>query len=169
MRRAKRRCRRGPCGPRSASGEREMRSSTAYDRTATPPDGIARVSWLAVDPHLYVLALIAAALAFRALGRGRASVVATAAALTLIVVAGVFPTGQIALSFLEARFPPWTGEGSPPTGIVVLGGAINGLTPYPGSGFSEASGRFFEAVALAHRFPETKVVYSGGGGEARRG
>ena len=63
------------------------------------------MSWLVVDPHVYVLALIAAALALRALGRGRASMVVTAAALALIVVAGVLPTGQIALWFSGVSVP----------------------------------------------------------------
>ena len=42
-----------------------------------------------------------------------------------LVVAGLSPLGNILMSPLEDRFPPWTQSAEMPVGIIVLGGAID--------------------------------------------
>ena len=82
----------------------------------------------------------------------------------LLVVCGFSPVGNLLLYPLEERFPPWDSARGAPDGIVVLGG---GIDPDPSAAhgeavFSSSAGRLIAAAALAHRFPNLRIVYSGG-------
>ena len=82
----------------------------------------------------------------------------------LLVVCGFSPVGNLLLYPLEERFPPWDAARGTPDGIVVLGG---GIDPDPSAAhgeavFSSSAGRLIAAAALAHRYPNLRIVYSGG-------
>jgi uncharacterized SAM-binding protein YcdF (DUF218 family) len=84
-------------------------------------------------------------------------------ALTLV---GLSPLGNVLIIPLEERFPPWDDTRGAPDGIVVLGGAI---TPdvsavRPQVALNEAAERITETVALARRYPQARIIYSGGTG-----
>jgi uncharacterized SAM-binding protein YcdF (DUF218 family) len=84
----------------------------------------------------------------------------------LLFIVGVFPVG-IALTLpLEARFPPWQQGQSAPTGIIVLGGAINPVISEARGdvAINDAAERITTAVELARRYPNARVVFSGGNG-----
>ena len=74
------------------------------------------------------------------------------------------PVGALLLRPLEARFPPPPADMKPPYGIIVLGGAIvEDLSAAHGQTiFSEGASRLTEAAILARRFPEARIVYTGG-------
>jgi uncharacterized SAM-binding protein YcdF (DUF218 family) len=87
------------------------------------------------------------------------------ASVLLLVVFGLSPIGNYLIYPLEQRFPPWVaGSGAPPDGIVILGGSIEADvsaahgTPVVRS----APDRIIEAAALAHRYPNARIVFSGG-------
>jgi uncharacterized SAM-binding protein YcdF (DUF218 family) len=89
-------------------------------------------------------------------------------ALSLIALAalGLSPLGNALIIPLEQRFPPWDDSRGPPDGIVVLGGAI---TPDVSAArnevaLNEAAERVTTAVALARRYPDARIIYSGGSG-----
>ena len=63
----------------------------------------------------------------------RAGIRLIAAGMVLLLVAGFSPLGNILLLPLSERFPAWHDDGRAPTGIIVLGGAID-------SGISAARG-----------------------------
>nr|WP_244669223.1 YdcF family protein [Rhodobium orientis] len=65
---------------------------------------------------------------------------------------------------LESRFPRVTEVVTPPTGIVVLGGAVDTVrTERHGQvALAESAERVTAAAALARRFPEARIVLSGG-------
>src|SRR5215831_5095707 len=68
------------------------------------------------------LAAFGVALLFtRFLRTGRAL---TTLGVALLLVAGLTPLGNALMLPLEQRFPPWDASRGPPTGIIVLGGAI---------------------------------------------
>jgi uncharacterized SAM-binding protein YcdF (DUF218 family) len=96
---------------------------------------------------------------FRAHGR-RLFVVS----LLLLAVCGWSPTGNLLLYPLEQRFPPWDATRGAPDGIVVLGGAIDAdLSAARGVPvFRGGSDRLLAAAALAHRYPQARLIYSGG-------
>jgi uncharacterized SAM-binding protein YcdF (DUF218 family) len=88
------------------------------------------------------------------------------ASMVILAVLGLSPIGNALLVPLESRFPPWDASRGTPMGIVVLGGAI---TPdvslaHPQVALNEAAERLTAAAALARRYPQARIIYSGGSG-----
>ena len=98
-------------------------------------------------------------------GRGLA-----AAALILLAFAGLSPLGNALIEPLEDRFPPWDETRGMPTGIVVLGGAIDPLlvATRGAPDINEAAERLTIVPTLARRFPRARIIYSGGDGRLIR-
>ena len=98
---------------------------------------------------------------FASLGR-KLMVVAVA----LLAICGFSPLGNFVLYPLESRFPPWDPARGAPDGIVVLGGAIDGdLSAAHGVAvFRGAADRVIAAAELARRYPNARIIYSGGSG-----
>jgi uncharacterized SAM-binding protein YcdF (DUF218 family) len=87
------------------------------------------------------------------------------ASVLLLVICGLSPLGNYLLYPLESRFPPWeAGAGAPPDGIIVLGASIEAdLSAAHGTPVVRgAPDRIITAAALAHRYPNARVVFSGG-------
>lgn len=82
----------------------------------------------------------------------------------LIAVAGLSPLGNALILPLEQRFPPWDSSRGPPDGIVVLGGAISpDVSAARGStSLNENAERITAAAELARRYPNARIIYSGG-------
>src|ERR1700753_1085389 len=82
----------------------------------------------------------------------------------LLAICAFSPLGTWLLYPLEARFPPWNAARGAPDGIVVLGGSIEAdlSVAHDTAPFSAAAGRLIEAAALAHRYPNARVIFSGG-------
>lgn len=111
---------------------------------------------------LIVLGLLGALLLLTRWGRlGRTLLVASA---LLLGICGFTPFGSLLIYPLESRFPPCDVARGAPDGIVVLGG---GIDPDPSAAHGEAAysssaGRIISAAMLAHRFPNARILYSGG-------
>lgn len=84
--------------------------------------------------------------------------------LVLIAIAGFSPLGNALILPLEQRFPPWDASRGPPDGIVVLGGAISpDVSAARGAvALDEAAERLTVAAELARRYPNARIIYSGG-------
>lgn len=99
---------------------------------------------------------------------GRKLIIGSFAAL---VVCGLTPLGTFLLQPLEERFPPWTPTVDSPTGIVVLGGTtkpqISAARGLPVSDIGVD--RLFAAAMLARRYPNARIIYSGGSPALRPG
>ena len=82
----------------------------------------------------------------------------------LIAVAGLSPLGNALILPLEQRFPPWDSSHGPPDGIVVLGGAIYpDISAARGAvALNENAERITAAAELARRYPNARIIYSGG-------
>jgi uncharacterized SAM-binding protein YcdF (DUF218 family) len=82
----------------------------------------------------------------------------------LMLVCGFSPLGNIMLLPLTERFPAWHDTGRVPDGIVILGGSINPeLTVARGAPEINASAeRMTTAAVLARRYPNARIVLSGG-------
>jgi uncharacterized SAM-binding protein YcdF (DUF218 family) len=89
-----------------------------------------------------------------------------------LLVCGLTPLGDVLIRPLETRFPradiapPAGGSARPIAGIIVLGGGEDGhAADSPQlAALNEAAERYTEAVALARRLPEARLVFSGGSG-----
>src|ERR1700738_5637766 len=86
------------------------------------------------------------------------------ASIALLAICGFSPLGKWLLYPLESRFPSWDAARGAPDGIVVLGGAIDpdlsaahGIPVLGGS-----MDRVIIAAGLARRYPNLRVLYSGG-------
>jgi uncharacterized SAM-binding protein YcdF (DUF218 family) len=92
-------------------------------------------------------------------GRG----LALTAILILLAIA-TLPLRGALLTPLENRFPQPPADLAPPYGIIVLGGAISDpMSTIRGQTvFDEGGERITEAVILAKRFPQARIVYTSG-------
>jgi uncharacterized SAM-binding protein YcdF (DUF218 family) len=126
---------------------------------------VAKIVWFLAQPSsLIAIALamgaILAGTAWRRFGRRL-----LIAGLAALLVCGLSPLSDALIVPLENRFPrPDLASGRPITGIVVLGGAEDSRANPPRelAGLNEAAERMTEAVALARRFPEARLVFTGG-------
>ena len=86
------------------------------------------------------------------------------ASIALLAICGFTPLGNLLLHPLESRFPPWDDAQGAPDGIVVLGGSIDAdvSVAHGLAAFTAAAGRVVEAAALAHRYPNARIIFSGG-------
>lgn len=84
----------------------------------------------------------------------------------LITAVGLSPLGNILMLPLEQRFPPWDATHGAPDGVVVLGGSISPeLSLARGEvSLNEAAERVTVVAALARRYPQARIVFSGGNG-----
>jgi uncharacterized SAM-binding protein YcdF (DUF218 family) len=86
--------------------------------------------------------------------------------LVLLAIAGLSPLGNALILPLEDRFPPWDPSHGAPYGIVVLGGAISpGISDARDSiALDEAAERITATAELARRYPDARIIFSGGSG-----
>lgn len=90
----------------------------------------------------------------------------TATSVLLLAIIGFSPLGNILMLPLEQRFPkPNRSEiRAGPHGIVVLGGAIGPEVSFARgeAALNEAAERLTAAAELARRYPQARLIYSGG-------
>ncbi len=114
--------------------------------------------------------LVMAVLTFWASQSGRLRLVQALSAGTaaVILLVGLIPIGDILMRPLETKFPIQDDLGNI-EGIIVLGGGedvpASLLSGQPQLG--EGGDRYVAAVMLAHRFPDSRVVFAGGSGRLR--
>jgi uncharacterized SAM-binding protein YcdF (DUF218 family) len=106
-----------------------------------------------------VLGVILLATRFASLGRKL-----VVASLVLLAICAFSPLGDLMIYPLEQRFPPWDAARGAPDGIIVLGASIDAeLSAAHGTPVVRtAPDRIIAAAALAHRYPNARMVFSGG-------
>ena len=113
----------------------------------------------------FALILLAISLMATLIGWRRSAVVAAVFSFLVLALSAWTSAGALLLNPLEERFPrpPDTTEVA---GIVVLGGGFEGAINLVRGGYDLNSGgdRFVETAVLALRYPQAKVVISGGSG-----
>ena len=117
---------------------------------------------------LILLGLLGCLLLFTEFGRGIGRVLTVAGFLGLLV-AGLSPLPAWILAPLENRFPAFTEDERPVAGIVVLGGAVEADTSIGRDQITvnEAGEREIALADLARRYPQARLVFSGGSGSMR--
>jgi len=88
----------------------------------------------------------------------------TSLGVLLLIVFGYSPLGNVMLLSLTERFPPWQDNGRAPDGIIVLGGAIDSDASVARHSLelNTAGERVTAMLELARRYPQAKVVFTGG-------
>jgi uncharacterized SAM-binding protein YcdF (DUF218 family) len=118
---------------------------------------------LSIPSHaLAVLALLGGALLLTRWRRSGRRILVFC--LVVFVVVGTLPVGRLLVLMLEERFPAWTETAGPPDGIIVLGGPIEpGISNARGHvAIGAGAERLVEIPALARRFPNARIVFTGG-------
>ena len=87
-----------------------------------------------------------------------------ATSLVLLAICAYSPLANFLLYPLEQRFPKWDHSRGEPDGIIVLGGPLDAdLSSAHGVPvISGAADRIVSAAALAHRYPNARLIYTGG-------
>ncbi len=105
------------------------------------------------------------------LARWRAGRVLLAAAVAAQAACLALPVDAWAIRPLEDRFPQVTAYPDRVDGIVVLGGAIDDMTSRDRDTptLTAAANRVTTFVALARRYPQARLVFTGGSGDIEQG
>lgn len=109
-----------------------------------------------------ILTTIGVALLFTRFAKlGRA---AAAAGVLALFVMSVSPLGRALTASLENRFPPPPADAPAPDGVIVLGGAMDEhVTAARGrAALNDAAERLVALVELARRYPQARIVFTGG-------
>ncbi len=87
-----------------------------------------------------------------------------ATALVLLAICAFSPLGNFLLYPLEQRFPKWDSSRGEPDGIIVLGGPIDAdLSAAQGVPvLIGGSDRIIGGATLAHRYPNARLLFTGG-------
>lgn len=122
------------------------------------------VWWFAAPSNVLISLVVLGVLMGGTRWRRKGLVLAAIGGLGL-AIAGFSPLGVWLARTLENRFPLQGQEMAAPTGILVLGGSIDQVTTAARGGqvtLAAAPSRITEAVALAHRYPSARLVFTGG-------
>jgi uncharacterized SAM-binding protein YcdF (DUF218 family) len=124
-----------------------------------------KVFWFVATPlHLFgFVALAGLLLGFTTRLRRFGLAIATTALLALFA-AGFSPLANWIMVPLEERFPAFRDDGRPVDGILVLGGVFQATESLARGQVlvNEAGERVLALAELARRYPEAKVVFTGG-------
>ncbi|MDX8539376.1 YdcF family protein [Mesorhizobium abyssinicae] len=127
---------------------------------------LSKIFWFFIQPLNLAIFLLLAGLLAAAFGRRRLAAAGSVLAFLILALSAWTSLGAMMLNPLEERFA----KPSLPQrvdGIVVLGGGFEGAINLVRGGYELNSGgdRMVETAILARRFPQAKVVVSGGTGE----
>jgi uncharacterized SAM-binding protein YcdF (DUF218 family) len=127
---------------------------------------LAKVLWFVLQPSSLMLGAVIAGVVLLRTRWVRLARTLMWGGLAAVLIGGLSPLSDLLIRPLEGRFQPAEIDGAAIAGIIVLGGAedsrtadIPQLAP-----LNEAGERYTEAVALARRLPQARVVFTGGSG-----
>lgn len=129
---------------------------------------IGKILTIALSPTALLVEALLVGLLFRATRAGRALVWAAAIGFGACLV---FPVEQWAVRPLDDRFPQIVDPPAHVDGVIVLGGSIDDVlsqdrgTPI----IANAANRLTAFVALSRRYPDAKLVFTGGSGDIKQG
>lgn len=127
---------------------------------------LSKFFWFLVQPLDFALLLLAVGLLAGLLGRRRSAWIASLLAALILVLSSWTSVGALMLNPLEERFQRPAALPAHVDGIVVLGGGFEGAVNLARGGYELNSGgdRFVETAILARRYPDAKILISGGMG-----
>lgn len=123
-----------------------------------------KLFWFVAQPLGLILTLLTLALLLALIGRRTASLRLFSVLTLLMLAAFLLPVGHWITRPLEARFAEVTAPPGKVDGIIVLGGSMDlALSEAFGQpALNSAAERLTEFVALARRYPQAKLVFTGG-------
>jgi uncharacterized SAM-binding protein YcdF (DUF218 family) len=128
---------------------------------------VSKIIWALISPgSLIVLLSVVGLLLLKKKAYQKAAVLFSLLTIGIFFVS-LFPIGDWTVYPLEKRFPPVEKLSEPIDGIIVLGGPelILQSRAWRQAELNQHSERFFAFVELARKFPNAKLVYTGGSGD----
>lgn len=129
---------------------------------------LSKIVWFVIRPESWVVIGAGLALLGTLSGRRRLAGWAGGATFAFVLLLAVVPVGELAIRPLERQYPV-----EPPLdrvdGILLLGGSEDAAASahWGQPQFGESGERYPAALALARRFPQARVVFTGGSGLLR--
>ena len=126
---------------------------------------VSKVAGFFAVPSNLIALLGIAGLCLLLLRRLRAGLLLLVASTALLAIAGFSPLGNVLLLTLTERFPQWQ-PAEVPDGIIVLGGAIDSEASAARNSveLDASAERILTMLRLARRYPQARIVFSGGSG-----
>jgi uncharacterized SAM-binding protein YcdF (DUF218 family) len=129
---------------------------------------LAKVLWFVLQPSSLMVGAVLAGAALVGTKRRRLARSLLWGGGLALVIGGLAPLGDVLIQPLEYRFerPDLDRVGPSIAGIIVLGGGEDGqpVGAPQLAALNEAAERYTEAVALARRLPQARLIFSGGSG-----
>lgn len=129
---------------------------------------VSKLVWFVLRPESWVALGAGLTFAGLTLRRWRLARIAGGLTVAFTLLVSIIPVGELAIYPLEARYPP-----NPPVGqidgIILLGGSEDAAATahWDQTQFGEAGERYTQAIALARRYPDARLVFTGGSGLLR--
>ncbi len=128
---------------------------------------VSKIAWFFATPSNLLISLILLGLALTLFRRLRGFGIGVSLVFTLATIAlGLLPIASYILLPLEERFPPFRDDGKPVDGIILLGGSVEASdsTARQAIVANESAERVLDTIQLARRYPNARILISGGGG-----
>ncbi|WEK05071.1 MAG: YdcF family protein [Candidatus Devosia phytovorans] len=127
---------------------------------------LAKIFWVVAQPLSVIGLLVLAGIVLVFLGRKRLGLASSALALVVLVLCSFTTLGALVIRPLEDRFARPAELPESVDVIIVLGGSTLARvsTARGVAELNDAGDRLTDAVVLARRYPEARIVYSGGAG-----
>lgn len=127
---------------------------------------LSKILWLLIQPSNLLLLLVVGGVLALLLGHARAAAWLLGPTAVAFLLVGILPVGQWLILPLEDRFPRPEGPLGRVDGVIVLGGGVE--VPIAEArevvAFGETAERFTTLLELGRRYPDAKVLFTGGRG-----
>ncbi len=125
---------------------------------------ISKLAWYVFAPVNFLVLLSLAGLILWLSGVIRLGRILTSIGVVLLAICSFSPLGALLTRPLEDRFPVAPKDLKPPAGIIVLGGALDEQLTEARSQPALLAGaaRLMAGVELARRYPQARLVFTGG-------
>lgn len=125
---------------------------------------LSKVLWWFLAPAKVALVAAGIGLAATATRFARFGRWLLAGGVVALILMGLTPLGVLMLQPLEDRFPPPPDDMAAPDAIIVLGGAMNEDMKHARgpTSMTEAGVRMTAGLELARRYPQARLVFTGG-------
>jgi uncharacterized SAM-binding protein YcdF (DUF218 family) len=127
---------------------------------------ISKVAWFFLEPSNLFPAVAAGGIVLLMMGFVRLGRQLAGVGVALVFIFGLTPAPNWLILPLEMRFPPPRLEGRRIDGVIVLGGALleRQTLAHGPAALNDAGERLVAMADLARRFPQARIVFTGGAG-----
>ncbi len=127
---------------------------------------LSKLLWVIIAPSSFLVICLCLAFLLALLGRLRMASMIGGGATILLAVLSFSPVSERLAFSLEHRFPAYREDGRPIKGVIVLGGGLNLASSVTQTRLvlGAAGDRLVAMADLARRYPEAKIVFTGGSG-----